>query len=65
MNADGTKLSKRQGDIRISNYRDKGIFPLALMNYITSSGGGFDKDLNGAVKAKIYELSELAQQVSL
>lgn len=40
-NSDGTKLSKRQGDIRISQYRNSGIFPFALLQYITQAGGGF------------------------
>lgn len=42
-NPDGSKLSKRQNDIQIENYRQKGIFPQALLNYITLSGGGFDR----------------------
>lgn len=63
MNADGTKLSKRQGDIQISHYRDDGIFPQALINYITSSGGGFEKDLLRNVKMKCYAMGELINQV--
>lgn len=45
MNSDGSKLSKRQNDIRIQNYKDQGIFPQALLNYITQSGGGFEKEI--------------------
>ncbi|XP_063977151.1 nondiscriminating glutamyl-tRNA synthetase EARS2, mitochondrial [Diachasmimorpha longicaudata] len=41
LNADGTKLSKRQGDIKVESFRKDGIFPLALLNYITYAGGGF------------------------
>nr|CAI5860188.1 unnamed protein product [Callosobruchus analis] len=62
MNADGTKLSKRQGDVKISYYRENGIFPLALLNFIVHSGGGFIKDLQRHVKPKCYTVDELAEQ---
>lgn len=64
MNSDGSKLSKRQGDIKISHYKENGIFPLALINFITNSGGGFQKDLERRVKPKIYTIPELAEQVT-
>lgn len=35
MNADGSKLSKRQNDIKLEYYRERGIFPESLINYIT------------------------------
>lgn len=63
MNADGTKLSKRQNDIQISTYRENGIFPLALINFIVNSGGGFEKDLQRNVKPKCFTIPELSQQV--
>ncbi|KAF7284175.1 hypothetical protein GWI33_022426 [Rhynchophorus ferrugineus] len=62
LNADGTKLSKRQGDIKISFYRDNYIFPLALINYITHSGGGFQKDQEQNVKPKCHTIDELCHQ---
>jgi glutamyl-tRNA synthetase len=43
MNSDGSKLSKRQNDIKLDFYREKGIFSKALINYITQAGGGFDR----------------------
>lgn len=43
MNSDGSKLSKRQNDIKLDYYRNKGIFPEALINYITQAGGGFNR----------------------
>lgn len=46
MNADGSKLSKRQNDIKLEHFREKGIFPQALINYITQAGGGFDRAPN-------------------
>ncbi|KAJ8683499.1 hypothetical protein QAD02_019291 [Eretmocerus hayati] len=45
-NPDGTKLSKRQNDITVEHYRRDGIFPLALINYITVAGGGFNREQN-------------------
>lgn len=65
MNADGTKLSKRQRDIKISSYRDKGIFPLALINFITHSGGGFTKDAERHLKPMCYSMEELIDQVCI
>lgn len=63
VNADGTKLSKRQGDIQISQYRDKGIFPQALLNYVTQAGGGFNREKS--TKQKIYTLKELSSQFDI
>lgn len=40
-----------------------GILSQALVNFITSSGGGFDKDLVRNVKPKCYSMDELIQQV--
>lgn len=65
INSDGTKLSKRQGDIKISHYRDSGIFPQALINYITNCGGGFEKDLQQGIKPKCYSMKELADQFKI
>ncbi|KAL1490344.1 hypothetical protein ABEB36_013058 [Hypothenemus hampei] len=65
LNADGTKLSKRQGDIRIGNYRENGILPLALLNFIVHSGGGFEKDLKRHLKPHCYSIEELCEQFDL
>ncbi|ENN77358.1 hypothetical protein HUJ04_002650 [Dendroctonus ponderosae] len=62
LNSDGSKLSKRQGDIQISHYRDRGIFPIALLNFIASSGGGFEKVQERHVKRKCYTVKELCEQ---
>ncbi|XP_050684681.1 probable glutamate--tRNA ligase, mitochondrial isoform X2 [Leptidea sinapis] len=63
VNADGTKLSKRQNDVRVEDYRNKGIFPLGLVNYITSSGGGFDHVMGEGVRLKTIE--ELAEEFQI
>ncbi|CDU24224.1 related to glutamyl-tRNA synthetase [Sporisorium scitamineum] len=38
VNADGTKLSKRTGDVRVENYREKGVEPEALCNFLGLMG---------------------------
>ncbi|XP_026466898.1 probable glutamate--tRNA ligase, mitochondrial [Ctenocephalides felis] len=63
LNSDGSKLSKRQGDITVDAYRKSGIFPQALVNFITLSGGGFDK--LQSLKPKSYSLDELRDHFNL
>ncbi|KPP71088.1 putative glutamate--tRNA ligase, mitochondrial [Scleropages formosus] len=41
LNKDGSKLSKRQGDIFIEYYVKKGSLPEALLDLITNCGSGF------------------------
>ncbi|RZC35110.1 glutamate--tRNA ligase, mitochondrial, partial [Asbolus verrucosus] len=65
MNPDGSKLSKRQGDIKISHYRDNGIFPLALVNFIVNSGGGFEKDSGGGAKPRCLTIEDLTKQFDI
>lgn len=60
LNFDGSKLSKRQSDISIESFRKEGIFPLAVLNYVTHAGGGFDNK-GGALYIDSYE--ELIKQV--
>lgn len=61
-NTDGTKLSKRQNDITIRTYRQKGIYPEALLNFVVSCGGGFidNKETNSVY---IKPLSKLISKV--
>ncbi|CAG2066365.1 unnamed protein product, partial [Timema podura] len=61
LNPDGTKLSKRQGDIRVESFRDGDIFPLALLNYVTHAGGGFHRDPSDK-KLRIFSMEELIRQ---
>uniref|UniRef100_A0A1B0DF06 Glutamyl/glutaminyl-tRNA synthetase class Ib catalytic domain-containing protein n=1 Tax=Phlebotomus papatasi TaxID=29031 RepID=A0A1B0DF06_PHLPP len=63
MNADGSKLSKRQGDIQMDYYRKKGILPTALVNYIIQAGGGFTID--PSERLNIYPLEELVQKFDI
>ncbi|XP_023934306.2 probable glutamate--tRNA ligase, mitochondrial [Bicyclus anynana] len=55
VNADGTKLSKRQSDVTVEDYRNKGIYPLALVNYITLSGGGFNHVAGEGIRLKTMD----------
>ncbi|XP_016974591.1 probable glutamate--tRNA ligase, mitochondrial [Drosophila rhopaloa] len=60
VNADGTKLSKRQGDIGIQYFRQRGYFPQALVNYVVSAGGGFEHKANA--KQQLLSMQELSEQ---
>ncbi|XP_046393100.1 probable glutamate--tRNA ligase, mitochondrial isoform X2 [Ischnura elegans] len=61
LNSDGSKLSKRQGDIQVNYYREDGIFPGALLNYVTDAGGGFrNRD-----KTKSLTIDELVSHFDL
>jgi len=64
INKDGTKLSKRQNDITINAYRQSGIYPEALLNFVISCGGGFvqNKETNTVY---IKPLSELISKVGM
>lgn len=63
MNSDGTKLSKRQMDIKLDYYRDRGFFPQALINYITQAGGGFDRDSSESLNC--YNMKELIDKFDI
>ena len=63
MNADGSKLSKRQNDVKLDYYRQRFIFPQALINYVTQSGGGFSNKLGGALKC--YNMEQLTQKFDI
>ncbi|XP_017081092.1 probable glutamate--tRNA ligase, mitochondrial [Drosophila eugracilis] len=60
VNADGTKLSKRQGDIGIQSFRERGYFPQALVNYVVSAGGGFEHKAHA--KQELLTMQELFEQ---
>ncbi|XP_034946967.1 probable glutamate--tRNA ligase, mitochondrial [Chelonus insularis] len=62
LNTDGSKLSKRQGDISVESFKKNGIFPLALINYITLAGSGFQRDTNVLT---CYNYEELIKQFDI
>ncbi|KAM9770533.1 nondiscriminating glutamyl-tRNA synthetase EARS2, mitochondrial [Menidia menidia] len=47
MNKDGSKLSKRQGDIFIQSFQRDGILPEALLDITTNCGSGFSTNRMG------------------
>nr|XP_040042966.1 probable glutamate--tRNA ligase, mitochondrial [Gasterosteus aculeatus aculeatus] len=47
MNKDGTKLSKRQGDIFIQSFQRDGVLPEALLDITTHCGSGFNTNRIG------------------
>ncbi|XP_052784442.1 probable glutamate--tRNA ligase, mitochondrial [Mya arenaria] len=59
LNRDGTKLSKRQGDIHVESFKNQGIEPDALLNYLTTVNRGFSGPTDGKT------LQELVQMFSL
>ncbi len=59
LNPDRSKLSKRQGDVAVEDYRDKGYLKEALVNFVALLGwnAGDDKEF--------YYLNELTEKFSL
>ncbi|XP_067859139.1 nondiscriminating glutamyl-tRNA synthetase EARS2, mitochondrial [Heptranchias perlo] len=47
LNKDGSKLSKRQGDLFIENFSRNGFLPEALLDIITNCGSGFSGNRPG------------------
>jgi len=63
MNKDGTKLSKRQGDLHLETLKKGGFYPDAVMNFVTSVGGGFEeRDYN---LDQVYKVEELVEKFSI
>lgn len=60
-NSAGQKLSKRSGDIDISSFRDKGILPLALLNYSVLLGWSPGRGEKGT--SEIMSLDEMIEKV--
>jgi nondiscriminating glutamyl-tRNA synthetase len=58
LNPDKTKLSKRQGDVAIEDYLDKGYLPEALVNYVALLGW------NPGTEQEIFSLPELIEEFS-
>ena len=63
MNQDGTKLSKRQGDLHLESLRRAGYFPDSVLNFVTLVGGGFTEKENDL--DKIYSLDQLSELFSI
>lgn len=59
LNPDRSKLSKRQGDVAVEDYRAKGYFPDALVNFIAFLGW------NPGDTREIFSLEELVHEFTL
>ncbi|HGY55034.1 MAG TPA: glutamate--tRNA ligase [Caldithrix abyssi] len=59
LNEDRSKLSKRQGDVAVEDYRAKGILPEALLNFVALLGWNRGDD------QEIFTLDELVNDFSL
>ena len=59
LNPDKSKLSKRQGDVAVEDYRDKEYLKEALINFVALLGWNFGDD------KEFYEMDELIEKFSL
>jgi len=59
LNPDKTKLSKRQGDVAVEDYRKKGYLPEALLNFVALLGWGPTDD------RELFTLDDLVSEFSL
>ncbi len=59
LNPDKSKLSKRQGDVAVEDYRTKGFFPEALVNFVALLGW------NPGDEREIFTLAELVKEFTL
>ncbi len=56
LNADKSKLSKRQGDVAVKDYIDKGYLPQAMVNFVAFLGW------NPGGEQEIYSLEQLVEE---
>ena len=59
LNPDKSKLSKRQGDVAVEDYRDQGYLPEALINFVALLGW------NPGTEQEIFSLEELIKVFDL
>ncbi len=59
LNPDRTKLSKRQGDVAVEDYRAKGFLPQALVNFVALLGWNKGDD------QEIFSLDELIEYFTI
>lgn len=59
LNPDKSKLSKRQGDVAVEEYRAKGFLSEALINFVALLGWNYGDD------KEFYEMNELMEKFSL
>ncbi|KAM5152325.1 nondiscriminating glutamyl-tRNA synthetase EARS2, mitochondrial [Mantella aurantiaca] len=64
LNKDGSKLSKRQGDIFIQHYADSGYLPDTLLDIISNCGSGFLGNQIGRTLPELIEQYDLERVVT-
>jgi glutamyl-tRNA synthetase len=57
LGSDGQKLSKRHGAVAVGEYRDKGIPPWALLNYLVRFGWSYGDE-------EVFSLADLVEKFS-
>ncbi|TYZ59775.1 hypothetical protein PybrP1_007658 [[Pythium] brassicae (nom. inval.)] len=61
LNEDRSKLSKRQGDVAVEDFRDKGYLPSGLVNFVALLGW----NPAGGNNQEIFDMTELERHFSL
>jgi glutamyl-tRNA synthetase len=59
LGASGKKLSKRDGDVSITDYLDKGYLPEALTNFLALVGWGYDETTEIMTRDELIERFDL------
>src|SRR3989344_2114848 len=59
LNTDKSKMSKRQGDVALKDYHDKGYLPEALINFMALLGW------NPGTEKEIFSLTDLVKEFSV
>ncbi|MDD5031873.1 MAG: glutamate--tRNA ligase [Patescibacteria group bacterium] len=66
LNKEGGKLSKRQGDVAVEDYRAKGYLPEALLNFSVLLGWSpYTKDISGESQKEILSLEEMIKKFEI
>ncbi|KAI8963552.1 hypothetical protein F5Y11DRAFT_143351 [Daldinia sp. FL1419] len=63
VNEERQKLSKRHGDIDIASWRDRGILPITLLNYVMLLGWSMGRGFKG--KREAMDLDEMVEKFNL
>lgn len=63
INADGSKLSKRSGDVRVEDYRARGIEPEALVNLVALTG--YNHQHTDADDTDVLSMAQLIDEFEL
>ncbi|OTB08484.1 hypothetical protein M426DRAFT_184681 [Hypoxylon sp. CI-4A] len=63
VNQEKQKLSKRHGDVDIASWRDRGILPITLLNYVMLLGWSLGKGVKG--QQEVLDLDEMVSKFNL